>query len=503
MSVFFGDSFDLYASMADAGLGGRWDATSANPGSSLLYAGRFSGSRAWSVSTSTTLQKTSGSNDNNHHIIFAIQQTSTLTGTAAGFYITFVDGSTNQCSVVVRSDGNILLTSGGPTSGTIATYTGALSAASTWTAFEVEVVIHNTAGSIAVRKNGNNSNDFSATSLNTRNGTANAYANVIKVGANGVLTQVVDDFLWRADTSSVAWLGDVRCYRRGPASDSSAAWTRSGSTVPVTPFIQFTTASISNGIARYAPWVAPCSGTVGSATVSIAVGFTGNYKCTIFNDTGSTAPGTVLGSATALSNPTAGTNTFTFSSPPSVVAGTTYWLGFDSDTTTGSALNVAASSGTGTYNQSGVTSSTVYASFPTATPVVSTVANAPIFSVIITPTTASNAMLVNDAVQDGAASYLYDTSVNDADFYALSSISGTPGTIAGIVTSVLALKTDAGTRNVAVQVQSGATLSTGTSTALSTTFGWIVKTDTVDPATSAAWAAAAVSSITFGPKLTA
>ncbi|HEX2634818.1 MAG TPA: hypothetical protein VHM22_18595 [Bradyrhizobium sp.] len=349
MSYFFGDGFDLYAAPADAVLGNSyWDSGSA---AANLQTGRFSGSRAWqhnSVSAITAvLQKSSGSNDSVHHINIAISQGAALTGTNNIGWFTLLDSSTAQCSIAFRADGAILLTSGASNGTTLATYTGALTAINTWYAFEIEVVVHNTTGSISIRKNGNPTNDFAASSLNTRGGTTNNYANSVRLGAglqNGT-GQILDDFLWRSDAASVPWVGDVRCYTRMPASDASAAWNRlSGST---------------------------------------------------------------------------------------------------------------------NYSQ------------------------------------------VNQAQQDAATTYVYSSTVGQTDLYGIASISGTPSTIVGVVTRCLAQKSDAGTRNVALRLRSGATDVTGTSTALNTTFGWIWRNDLTDPATGAAWTATAVNNLQIGQTVSA
>jgi len=225
MAWSFGDGFDLYAAPADAN-NGYWDATGLNPGSSSLVAGRFSGSRAISQANATTWIKTSSVNDAVHHFVVAFQQTSAITGSTPGLYFELFDGATAQCSVFFRSDGSILLTSGAPGGTVLATYPGAFTVISTWFAFEIEVVINSTTGSFIVRKNGNPSADFTATGLNTRGGTANNYANKLQVGSPNISSHVWDDFFWRSDASSVAWLGDIRCYTRMPASDVSVQFSR-------------------------------------------------------------------------------------------------------------------------------------------------------------------------------------------------------------------------------------------------------------------------------------
>src|SRR5215467_4248687 len=146
MTYVFGDSFDLYAAAADAAAA-YWDVNTI-AAQYTLVAGRFAGGQAISIGAATgavnILQKTSGVNDAVHHFVLAFRQTAALSGTTLGMYITLFDGATAQCSLVFRSDGAILLTSGGPTGTTLATYTGAVSIVNQWFAFEIEVVINNT-----------------------------------------------------------------------------------------------------------------------------------------------------------------------------------------------------------------------------------------------------------------------------------------------------------------------------------------------------------------------
>ena len=164
--------------------------------------------------------KNSGSNDTVHHIVFAYRHNTTFSSNTPGFYFQLSDGVTNQCCVCIRSDGAIILTSATPNGTTLATYTGAVSAQSTWFAFECEVVIHPTAGSFKVRKNGNTVDDHSTTNINTRPG-ANTYANRLTVGLytnpGGTSPFTFDDVPWRSDTAAVPWVGDIRCYTRMPA----------------------------------------------------------------------------------------------------------------------------------------------------------------------------------------------------------------------------------------------------------------------------------------------
>jgi hypothetical protein len=502
MAWFFGDGWELYAASADAYVGGSyWD--SGTGGNFTLVAGRFAGSRALQNSASGIwLTKSSGANESVHHFCLGFEQTAAISGTTLGFYIQLIDGTTNQCAVVFRSDGAILLTSGGPTGTVLATYTGAVAAPSIWNGFEIEVVVHNTAGSIAVRKNGNTSNDFSLGSLNTRGGTANNYANKISLGQQASISNhLIDDFLWRSDASSVAWAGDIRCYTRMPTSDASVQWTPSGSVVPMLNFPGSAGSTLTLGnTAKYLPFVAVCDGTIGSLSLNCTGAATANIKCSLYAS-GAGVPTTLLGNATTITNPATGTTTWTFSTPVAVTRGVTYYAGFCGD----------AASGTFGYNTSAppggysplAGASTNYAAFPPTTPSISGGGNNWQMTVNITPTPA-NAGFVADAMQDAAATYVSSSTVGQTDLYGIASIGVTPASVIGVTTRALAQKTDAGTRNIGVQLKSGGTTSNGTSTALAVaSWGWVWRNDLVDPATGAAWTATGVNNLQPGVTVTA
>jgi hypothetical protein len=490
----FGDSFDLYAATADA-TAGYWD--SGVIGSGVLVAGRFAGSQAVSMPNNTaTFVKSSGQNDAVHHIIIAYRQTAALSGTVLGLYIQLSDGTTNQCCIVFRSDGVILLTSATPGGTVLATYSGAVTAANTWTAFEFEVIISNTVGRFRARKNGNTSDDFdSGATLNTRPG-ANSYANKITVAQSATLNATqFDDFLWRSDAASVPWVGDIRCYTRMPASDVSVQFARAPAVFSTTPFTAVTTSTIAAGSGRYGAFTAPADGTISSVSLSLNLGYTGNMKCALFASA-SGQPGVVIQSATApITNPVAGAgNTFSFSPPVAVTKGTQDVVGFDSDTGVTNGFNAA---GAGT----GYTSTTPYASFPTSSPGASAT-NAPVFTVSVGPS--SNATLVNETLQDAAATYVYSATAGQSDLYAIAALAATPVSVVAVTTRGFIQKSDAGTRNGAVQLKSGAAAPVqSTSTALSSSWGWLWRTDATDPATGAAWTPVAVSNVNIGPVVTA
>jgi hypothetical protein len=498
MAYCFGDSFDLYTATADA-VTGYWD--SGSTGAWVLAAGRFTGSLAVAAVTggSTYLVKSSGVNDAIHHIIVAYWQSAALTGTSAGMYLQLSDAATNQCAIVFRSDGAILLTSGGPTGTTLATYTGATTLTSQWFAYEFEVVIHPTAGRFRVRKNGNTSDDFdSGATLPTRPGT-NSYANKLAIGLQGAIASRLDDLLWRSDASSVPFVGDVRCYTRMPASDASVQFSRTP-TGPVTqtvPASAGTLASANNDF--FTQFTASYSGTVTSVGVVLnAVGTATAMKCAIFTDNGSNAPGAVLASASpAIVTPATGTTPFTFSPGVAVIQGSKYWIG--------SSVNVSASCFYQSASSAASTSGSApnaYATFPQANPVISSPA-IPAQKSWTFNTAPANYQAVNEAQQDSATSYVYSSNVGDTDLYGIASIAVTPASTIAVTTRAFVQKSDAGSRNGKVVLKSGSTTVDTGSAPLSTTWLQMYRTDTVDPATGTAWTAVGVNAAQIGVTVTA
>ena len=490
---FFGDSFDLYALPADALLG-YWDSGTT---SATLGAGRFSGSRAWTHAgasgSAAILQKNSTSNDAIHHLVLAVSTASAITGTTIPLWFTFMDSGTAQCSLVFRMDGAILLQSGTVGGTTLATYTGALTASNTWYAFEIEVVINNTTGSIAIRKNGNTSNDFSATSLNTRGGTANNYANQLKTGQSNNIVFWIDDLLWRSDSTAPTWVGDIRCYTRRPDTDASVQWTRPG-TFQMQPYFGSSAPSGGPGLnlARFTSFISQ-GGAIGSVIVNFASAMTGNIKCAIYAASAG-QPTTVVQAATApINNPPIGANTFTFSPAVSITKGSQFFVALGSDT---NAVTSMAISTNVPYSTAGFSCGMTYASFPVANPTgLSAIAAYPFFPVV---TPAANADAVSESYEDAAASYVYSSTVGQSDLYSLTGIDSTPTSIVGVTTRGLLQKSDAGTRNVAVQLKSGGTTVESASAALNTTWGHIYRVDTVDPATGAAWTPTGVNNLQIG-----
>jgi hypothetical protein len=491
MAWAFGDSFDTYAVVAD--MNGYWDTVVV--GNSSLITGRFANSMGWSQANGlASLAKASGVNDNIHHIVCSVNQVANLTGTTLGHHFTLMDGSVNQCSIVFRSDGAILLTSGLPSGTVLATFNGGLSISNVWTAYEFEVVIHPSAGSFKVRKNGNTVDDFSITGLNTRPG-ANTYANKIFIGLWGSISGGVgiDDFFWRSDTSSVPWMGDMRCYVRSPVSDASIQFAKSTTGLLTQAYPPNSSSSGNANYITSSPVTALANGTLGALSFMLSTGVTGNFRMALYD---STAPngraGNLIATATsAQTNPAAGLLTFPVTAGPTITRGTVYWVAVHSD------VNYTPGSVGGGWP-------IISQVQPYASGFVSNLsggvygASTGMCSVGIVMAS-SNYSLVSELRSDGAAAYVYDSAVGHADFYGIAPIPAPPLTTVAVVTRSLMAKSDAGTRTAAMQIKSGATTVASPTLSLTPTYTAAWRVDTVDPATGAAWTAAAVAAAQIGP----
>lgn len=498
MAFLFTDGFDCYASTADMLLG-YWAVGPQSIANLTLTTGRFTGSQAILFGNGVyagAALKDSGSNDAIHHICVAIYATNAISGTTKQATISLLDGTTAQCTIVVDSGGNILLTSGAAGGATLATYSSALTANATWYHFEFEVVINNTTGSFKVRKNGNTTEDFTATGLNTRGGTANNYANRIQIGNNGSSSgqHRFDDFIWQSSAAAGTWIGETRCRTRMPNGDSSVQWTRSGSGAALTQVAVTTNSTqlVNAGVAfTSGPITLNFTGTIASLSFNLSTAASGNIKAALWLDNGSgTAPTTVLaqsaGQAAIL-----GVNVCTMTVPPSVVSGQKVWLAMDCDTT--STMRVDIVSG------ATMAMNVAYASFPQDNPILTGSAVNHIGCTITWSAATGNYQMVSERQEDGAVSYVYDTTSNDTDLYTIEAIDTTPATVFCTTVRALIQKSDAGSKNTKVLLKSGATqVDAGSQAPNAGVWGWQYRTDQTDPNTSAAWTATGVNNALIG-----
>jgi hypothetical protein len=491
MAWMWSDGFDFYGTTTDL-LANNWDSQS---GLTLSTTTRFTTGQSASINNGATLAKNNLSNEGTIFVNFALYWPSGgFTGTNAnGFWVTLRDTtSNNQVTIHFAGDGNIYVRTGG-TTGTIVGIWTAPWTVQAWHHFQIKVVIHNTAGEVHIRKNGSTSDDFAVTGVNTRGGSTNNYANSIAFQTSN-FTVNLDDFLMFSSSGAAPndWVGDVRSVQLMPTANTAQKDFTPISTTRELGSTLNTLARSAN--TQYAYSDTPTeNGTLTSLAIQLNANVTGHMKMALYADTAGT-PSTLLATSNEVTNPTAGSNTFTFSSPPTITAGTKYWYAVISDaafTFKTSNSSPTAWSVSRTYG-SGFLSPWSGGSSATA-----------LQADIVVTILRDNYDLVREAAEDGDTTYVYDSTTGHVDLYELADLAVTPSAIIGVVARQFARKTDAGTRSGTTRIKSGATFQDGATFAQSTTYQFLNTVLATDPNTGAAWTAAAVNALQVGPKVVA
>jgi hypothetical protein len=535
------DSFDLYAAIADAASGPApvWGASASWE---ISTDGRLPGSRALTSGTSsaTLLRQATGSDDGAVIVTMALKQNAALLNTnlGLGFQGLHDDGLGNlmaQWTVLFRSDGAVLLKSGGASGTTLATLTGVFTQGTYWQ-FQIEVVTDPAGGSIKIWKRGQyagvgvDTPDHSATGLNTDPeavGTINTLAIVTGSGMGAIVAegQVLDDFAaWNESGGQPNDLrGDLRCIVLRPDADTAQKdFTRvggdgfvptySGSEQPA-----LGSANITAGVVYFWPLqAAGASGTLDHLTFVPAVTDAGaKTKMALYADTNGLdgIPAAPIATCNAEVTGLSGATEYDFTGQGiQVQAGVRYWVALICDRAiTGiffPVLNWAA--GDLVVNPShkpGVVGST-YPNFPSNGSGITlvwaglTMGWAGVSAVLAPP--AANFNCVWDAQQDGSESYVKSATPGAIDLYGFADLADPPFLTVMVVPKMFMWKTEAGTRQAEVELVSGATTHDSGAVDPTTTPGYISDPLTEDPNTPGiAWSFSAINAITAGPKVAA
>jgi len=232
-----GDGFDFYAAAGDATVNtAAWQSagsvvlrtTGSRFGGNYMNMGNDSASPGSMNTAQFTNSQTLFVNMN---IISSQGHVASGTTQLVGF--TLRDTTSNiQCGVFLRNGGDFVLTSGAIGSGVLATSSVLMPLANQWAHIQVKIFVHNTTGTVELRINGATSASWSATGLNTRNGTSNFYANVVTIQGSSPSQDGIDDFYVFNDQSPAPsnFQGDVHAIQQFPTSDNSITWTRNTGT---------------------------------------------------------------------------------------------------------------------------------------------------------------------------------------------------------------------------------------------------------------------------------
>ena len=242
MAWLIGDSFDFYNAGADLLLNADVWASFVNT-PFLTNGGRFVASgRSLVLGTggsagATVITRTFANSTTlfvNMNIVSSQAHVNGGTTPIIGFAWRDENGPAIQGGVYLRNGGDFIITSG-PTGGTILGTSPVLApSANVWMHIEVKIVVNGTTGSVELRHIDINgaSTPWVVTGINTRNGTANPFANSIQIQGTSASSDLADDFYVFNDQGIAPndWQGDVYSYPLRPNSDISVSWNRNTGT---------------------------------------------------------------------------------------------------------------------------------------------------------------------------------------------------------------------------------------------------------------------------------
>lgn len=503
MAWIAGDSFDYYGSNLDLPHS-VWDSTNSGGGGLTTSSGngtRFGVGQGYQIGTlNDQFTKTFGSNESTLYVAVAHYKNGALGGTTIDWHIVYKDGANNQCTICFVSDGSIVLRAQWITGTVLATFPGAYSG-TLWTQWQIRVVIDGAAGEIRIRKNGSVTDTFVATGLNTRGGSANNYATNLSIGGNG--GHFIDDLLFFSASGAApnTWVGDVRAICLGAAAETAQKQFGSIPATPTATFGHTPTGGSSytvpaNTLVFSGPFRPTQGGITQKITTVVTGALTGHMKLALYAADGAGGlPGTLITTTAAMTNPTGSTD-FTIAGGPGVGPAGTYYIAYLTD---------AAWNSTTAYLTGGapplLTLAGSYATgFPASVSGVTTTATLGWLDGIVTQT--GQSLVVSEPTANGDTDYVLSSTVNTEDLYTVDRLPVTPFAIIGVVSKVYIRKSDAGTRQGQLRVKSGATEVFGVDTAVSSTYAYLARVDTVDPNTSAAWTLAALTALQIGQKVT-
>jgi hypothetical protein len=552
MVLRFVDGFDTYQAIGDASQ--RWATVASG---TALVAGRFGGQGA-RLTASVTMGLVLGAQPT-WIVGCAFRHTANANG--ASFLQVRDTSATVQASLALNSNGTLSLNR----QFTVLATSTLVLPSNTWCYVEWKVTVHNTAGSMEARVNGQTwvtvSGVDTATSVNNS-------ADEVWLAQNSNTYDVDDLYVCDATGSRHNdFLGDCRVQTLWPSGVGDA----SDFVLPGTGYASYPLAVAPDSPVHFWQLQEP-SGTsaadTGTGTAS-ALTFTGQsgLRPVVVGPPGGVGV-EFSGGAWAVSGTPAdlnitdnstlecwvyvtaftGTNTYLFSR--GAASAWTYGLGFDSTgrPTYVTAANVYAANpstplplgrwfhlaatrsgavanlyldGVAVWQTTGMTAGTSTTTQPVlignlsagSVPNVTTpawpgrIAYLALYNTVLTPERIrahalwSPAAALADRTSASDPSYAVSSTVNAQSLFALQDVAPASGTVLAVQTQALARKDDAGVRSVASVVKSGASTAVGATVPLSVDYRLATQLLATDPATGAPWTLAAVQALQAGARV--
>ena len=494
MTLLFCEGFDKYgptgsSAFVTANLVGQWTSgsgTVADPLSTYGYACSVSNTQSLASTTFTSVSRIAGSCWCNTSVATALGSFLLRNGATAAFTISF-----SQSLGVRLHTGN-----GGAVIGS-----GGAIVAGTSFVLSFDVTI---GASAAYNVYLDGSLIISGSTGNTGNGQASV--NTIALGDSTAGATIYDN-LALFDPTQPGYVSSVLTLQavvetQFPTGDNQTQFTNDGDLVVANAAV---TGGVITGGTTNAPGAnqlflvrvtAGASRTINSVSVLPNVtSAPAKFKAVIYSDVAG-APDSRLSDGVEVVGATAGaTLTSALVTPQALVAGTSYWIGFYTDT------SVTLRSYLGAASQ-GQKIANTYASGAPAGPLVG-VTTGQITWLIWGNCTGSAVNWVavgrNPAINN-STSQTHSNTIGQEDLFTFPALQTTPSVVYGAAVKGFMSKSDSGTRTVSLNMKSGASDATGSSAsqALSTTKQWQQSFFETDPATGVAWTASGINNAASG-----
>jgi hypothetical protein len=225
MAYIIADGFDFYTESltAQAQLTnmGPWTATNYDMGIRDSTKTRFGVGRSLSWRDSAWVSKYFDNViGNTIYISFSFYFDRAQDSSVTFFRIYLYDATGTQATVTFLANGTIQLRRGEPDSNVVvASFPSAFSSYA-WQHFQIKVVIDDTNGSIAIRKNGSTTDTYSATGLNSKGSSTTTIRSMLFFQGWYYFQTYMDDLFVNDDSGPTnnTWPGDIRCYSLSPTS---------------------------------------------------------------------------------------------------------------------------------------------------------------------------------------------------------------------------------------------------------------------------------------------
>lgn len=510
MTEFLRDGFDKYGPVGQSRTvlqnllsgSGEWTAVTVtnNPRLALVaglsstgLAVKATAGPAGDSNGSITLNKTTG--NSSRYCGFVRLQVLDLSHGSPPTWVQALKGSTAQWSITVNLTTGLLSLRTGGTAGTaLATSSIAVGANTTHTlSWDVTV---GSAGAYTVYLDGVS---IMTGTGNTRGDGANNNADSFLLGAAGT-TQ--DDFILMdgaGPNDTALLIAEPRIETQFPTADSQAQFSFGAGVLGD---------AYSNGLGGASSpgsnqlflrrFTAEVAGTLVSASLMPnATSATAKYKAVLYADSAGSPNGqSLLGTGSEVVGCTSGTAlTSAYTSPPSLTAGTSYWIGFITDTSVSLTTVAGVTAGVRATN-------TYTAGAPGTCP--SVTAGQSDWQVWgnLTGVT-GNWSAVNNNPAVGDLSYVSSSTVGQEDLFGFPGLTGNPRSIYSVAVKAYGRKTDSGARTINLQTKSSGTDAVGTVSGIAalTGYTWQASVFETDPATGLAWTTAGLNAAVSGVKI--